>query len=116
MVKYYGYNFRDGIYELQRDHPEKSLKEINNNNKVKNGYKKPLRRITLESHIFAIFDNPKEIIIRSSNKSSKYYGKIDEIDIELVYKIGDVCHITASSESNLVKAHTKALDRLIKNQ
>jgi len=116
MVKYYGYNFRDGIYKLQRDHPEKSLKETNNN-KVKNGYKKPLRRITLESQIPSIFDNPDEIILKTSNnKSSKYYGKIDEIDIELVYKIGDVCHITASSESNLVKAHTKALDRLIKNQ
>lgn len=116
MVKYYGYNFRDGGYELQQGHPEKSLKEINNNNKVKNGYKKPLRRITLESHVFVIFDNPEEIIMRTSNKSSKYYGKIDEIDIELVYKIGDVCHITANSEKELIKAHTKALDRLIKNQ
>ena len=116
MVKYYGYNFSEGIYEPQRDHPEKSLKEINNNNKVKNGYKKPLRRITLESQIPSIFDNPDEIILKTSNnKSSKYYGKIDYIDIELVYKIGDVCHITASSESELVKAHTKALNRLIKN-
>ena len=115
MVKYYGYNFKEGRYTLHPNYSPKSL-EKTNSNKSKSGYKKPLRRITLESHIFAIFDNPKEIITRSSNKSSKYYGKIDEIDIELVYKIGDVCHITANSEKELIKAHTKALDRLIKNQ
>ena len=81
MVKYYGYNFRERRYELYPNYQEKILKETNNN-KVKNGYKKPLRRITLESQIPSIFDNPDEIILKTSNnKSSKYYGKIDDIDI-----------------------------------
>ena len=108
MVKYFAYNGNIGMFSAVSE-PGKDSRD----NETKDDFRKPLRRIRLERQIPSIFDNPDELTIQSSSKSSKYSGKIDNVPIEIRYIRSETCCMIANSKEDLDRAHTKALDRLI---
>ena len=111
MVKYFAYNGSTNTY-CPVSEPGNDSGD-NKNHPPKDSFRKPLRIISLEGQIPTIFDNPDELIIRSSFKSSKYSGKIDDVPIEIRYIRSEPCCMIANSEEDLNRAHKKALDRLI---
>ena len=111
MVKYFAYNGNIGMFSAVSE-PGKDSGD-NKNHPSKDSFRKPLRRIELERQIPSIFDNPDELTIQSSSKSSRYSGKIDDVPIEIRYIRSEPCCMIANSEEDLARAHKKALDRLI---
>jgi len=111
MVKSFAYNGNKGMYfavsELGDPSGECKKKSSEDN------FRRPLRIISLEGQIPTIFDNLDELTIKSSSKSSKYSGKIDNVPIEIRYIRSEPCCMIANSEEDLNRAHKKALDRLI---
>jgi hypothetical protein len=111
MVKSFAYDGNMGMYYAVSELGDPS--EERKKKSSKDNFRKPLRRIELEGQIPLIFDNPAELIIKSSSKSSKYSGNIDNIPIEIQYIRSKPCYMVAKSEEGLDRAHKKALDRLI---
>ena len=68
MVKYFAYNGNTNTY-CPVSEPGNDSGD-NKNHPPKDSFRKPLRIISLEGQIPTIFDNPDELIIRSSFKSS----------------------------------------------
>ncbi len=69
MVKSFAYDGNMGMYYAVSELGDPS--EERKKKSPKDNFRKPLRRIGLEGQIPLIFDNPAELIIKSSSKSSK---------------------------------------------
>jgi len=70
---------------------------------------KPLYRLQGKEEITGLFDNPDEI---RRIRHQGHYGKINGIDVQVIFSKKTSCKLCAKTQAGLGKAHKRALDIL----
>ena len=74
----------------------------------------PLRRLQYENQIPCLFDDSR--FKKPTRYNRKYSGKIEGVDVRLVFSLKSVTNLCAKTQKSLNKTHKKALERLLENE